>query len=339
MSNYWIFPVFIPNYGCPQRCAFCDQSAVTGESTHFPETADLEVLFTKVWFSGKRAKDAALVRQIAFYGGNFTGLPRDTQRRYLDWAAKKVAQGLVHSIRFSTRPDALGKDEIAFLKGYPVHTVEIGVQSLSDAVLAGVRRGHTALEAREAVYRVRDAGWETGVQLMPGLPGETMNGFLDGVRNIADWKVQYARLYPTVVLEGTRLARDFEAGTYVPLTLKEAVTWCAAACRILESAGIEVIRLGLPASPGLESAVMAGPYHPAFGFLVQSFRFHEGICEMIRALPRDARKLRVHLSSSDLSRFLGHRRASWKALCETFPDKEIDYVTDCAVGEVSIERV
>jgi len=338
MSNYWIFPVFLPNTGCPHRCAFCDQHVVTGEDVSLPRIRDLDDLFEKVRRSGKRAGDSSLTRQIAFYGGNFSGLPREMQRRYLDWAGEKIAGGLVHSIRFSTRPDALGDDEIAFLKAYPVRTVEIGVQSLDDNVLRAVERGHAASNSERAAARVVSAGWEAGVQLMPGLPGETKEGFLRGVERVSRWGIRFVRLYPAVVLKGTRLSEDYERGNYSPLTLEEAVAWCAAACEILEPKGIEVIRMGLPASRRLKEAVAAGPYHPAFGFLVQSHRFHRRIDREVAACsPAENETVEIHLAPRSLPLLMGDRRQAWERLRARWPGREMTYRLDSTFTRAQIK--
>ncbi len=324
-KRYWIFPVFLPNIGCPHRCAFCDQRAVTGQEGSLPEIQDLNDCFEKVRFSGKQAKDAFLTRQIAFFGGNFTAIPRSIQKRYLDWASDKVARGYVNSIRFSTRPDALGEHEFVFLKNYPVGTVEVGVQSLNDEVLRKVERGHTSLDCERAVARVVRQGWEAGVQLMPGLPGETLESFLSGVERVSQWTVRYVRLYPAVVLKETRLAEDYAQGVYTPLTLEKAITWCARACDILEARGIEVIRMGLPASERLQESVVAGPYHPAFGFLVQSSRFHRVLWHKIRKLPKSSHRIKIFLAPADIPLLMGDRRKSWNFLRAAYPDREFSY--------------
>ncbi len=331
MSNYWIFPVFLPNKGCFHRCRFCDQRVVAGGDIPLPAIGDLENLFEKVRFSEKRGKDTSLIRQIAFYGGNFTGLPREVQRRYLDWASDKVLHGWVHSLRFSTRPDALGDDEIAFLKMYPVRTIEIGVQSMNDKVLQTAERGHTAMESERAVEKVVSAGWEAGVQLMPGLPGETREGFLAGVKRITRWGVRFARLYPAVVLKGTRLADDYKEGSYIPLGLEEAVAWCAAATEMFETEGVEVIRVGLPASDRLKRAVIAGPYHPAFGFLVQSYRFHRRLETAMRNCHLEKKEIiEIRLSPRSLPLLMGDRRQGWERLKARWPGRKITYRLDPA---------
>ncbi len=330
----WIYPVFLPNMGCPHRCAFCDQHAVTGEVTGLPPLEALEADFPSTG-----GGDREVVRQIAFYGGSFTALPLSVQKRYLDWAAAKVRQGLVDSLRCSTRPDALSDDELAFLSDYPIQTVEIGVQSLDDGVLAAIGRGHTAKDAEVAVEKVLAKGWEAGVQLMPGLPGETLKGFLRGVSAVAGWGVRDARLYPVVALEGTRLAMAYRRGRYRPLSLKEAVLWCARASEILEESGVTVIRVGLPDSDLLRRSIVAGPYHPAFGFLVQSFRFHQRLQSALCRASSSARAVRIHLSPRDVPLLMGDRGQAWKTLLAAYPGMDFRYEVDSGLskGDVKLE--
>jgi histone acetyltransferase (RNA polymerase elongator complex component) len=331
--RYWIFPVFLPNLGCPYRCTFCDQHAVTGKSGAYPAVAELDGLFNKVRFSKKTGKNSDLLRQIAFYGGNFSGLSRMRQTEYLNWAADKVARGEADSIRFSTRPDALDKDEILFLKDYPIRTIEIGVQSMNNAVLSTVRRGHNAEDSEKAIAAIIANGWEAGVQLMPGLPGETLKGFLQGVETVSEWGIHYARLYPAVVLKGTRLAEEYSAGRYRPLPCEEAVEWCVRASEIFEKRNIQVIRVGLPASDILKASVVAGPYHAAFGFLVQSFRFHKKLRAAIYALPGNPHAVHIHLSRPDLPLLMGDKCREWEDLKARFSDKKLAYFLETAFSK------
>ena len=327
-KRYWIFPVFLPNMGCPHRCVFCDQRAVTGRDAGLPSLEALEALFGRVRFSPKNRNAEGLTRQIAFYGGNFTGLPSPVQRRFLDWASEKVHAGLVDGIRFSTRPDALPAETLAFLQGYPIDIIEIGVQSLNDTVLESAGRGHTSEDCEKAVAAVHKMGWESGVQLMPGLPGDSLKVFLQGIRRVVAWGIRTVRLYPAVVLEGTLLSKRYWSGQYRPLSIAEAVSWCAQASEILDEAGVQIIRMGLPASNRLAASVVAGPYHPAFGFLVQSARFHQNLRGQMQHLPKGAVKVKIHLAPSDIPLLMGESRKAWEILKTTYGEKDLSYEPD-----------
>jgi histone acetyltransferase (RNA polymerase elongator complex component) len=85
--RHFIVPVFIPHAGCPHRCAFCNQSAVTGSTQPTPTPAVLrEQAAAFLKFRGRRREGA----QIAFFGGNFLGLAPDTMAELLAEASKVV---------------------------------------------------------------------------------------------------------------------------------------------------------------------------------------------------------------------------------------------------------
>ncbi len=74
--------------------------------------------------------------EIAFFGGTFSALPPALIESILAAAAILIRQGIFTGIRFSTRPDCLGDDVVDLLSKYPIRTVELGVQSLSDSCSA-----------------------------------------------------------------------------------------------------------------------------------------------------------------------------------------------------------
>ncbi len=262
-----IIPVFISNRGCPQRCVFCrdnsDEDSLTGKN---PGDAIGEIVRAYLGAAGPRKKSCV---QIAFYGGNFTGLDRAKQYELLTIAAKYVDAGLVQSLRISTRPDALGREEVEFLRGFPVRTVEIGVQSMSEEVLTRSRRGHTADDVRRAVAVLKENGFAVGLHLMAGLPGESRESFLESVDRVIELRPDTVRIHPTLVFRDTELAELYRHGAYRPLSLDEAVATCTEALTRFEKAGIPVVRLGLQPSTVVETSLVAGPYHPAFRSLVE----------------------------------------------------------------------
>jgi histone acetyltransferase (RNA polymerase elongator complex component) len=111
---------------------------------------------------------------------------------------------------------------------------------------------------------------------MPGLPGDGEEAFRATITKIIRLSPDMVRLYPAVVLRGTGLAEMHRQGRYRPLGLGEAVRICSEACMRFEGEGIPVIRMGLMSSPSLllQGQIVAGPWHPAFGFLVRSTVHH-----------------------------------------------------------------
>lgn len=278
-----IRPFFLPFAGCPARCSFCNQWAVTGQG---PKS--LQALHDEL--DARLAADARPM-ELAFYGGTFTALPEPWPRRFLELARRHRALGAVTRVRCSTRPDAVGPRTLDMLRELGLDLVELGVQSFSDASLAACNRGCDAAAILDACRRVRGAGLALGLQLMPGLPGQDRRGFLRDVELAAAQEPECVRLYPCQVLRGTRLERDWSAGAYAPWNLEETVDALGEALDLLWSAGIRVIRMGLPPEPGLAEQVLAGPVHPALGQLARSEALFRHLRGRILALGRPPRAL------------------------------------------------
>lgn len=280
-----VLPVFLPFAGCPQRCIFCDQAAQTGQA---PES--LDVLFSRLE-TQLRGTAQAPPQELAFYGGTFTALPDPWPRRFVELAGGFLATGRISRIRCSTRPDALDAGQLAELKALGLSLVELGVQSFDDAALSASQRGYDGATARRACEAVHAAGLSLGIQLMPGLPGQTPEGFQADVARTASLGPELARLYPCLVLENTPLAGLWRGGAYAPWTLEATVDALAQALLVLWAAGVPAARMGLAEQEGL--AVLAGPRHPALGQLARSRALLNFIRGTLAELPEPARVLNI----------------------------------------------
>lgn len=288
-----IYPVFIPHAGCPHRCVFCGQDRSTGHT----EVPSVEAVFA--WL--EKTLPECGNGQVAFYGGTFTSLPTELQTRYLESAHGHIASGRISGIRISTRPDALDDKTLCRLCDAGVRTIEIGCQSFNDRVLAQSGRGHTAADNIASILACRAAGFEVGVQLMPGLPSGSIDEAMRSLQQALDLKPSFLRIYPAVVLEGTELAEIWRAGDYSPWPMETAVDVCADMLFLCREHDTPVIRLGLQSDPQLDQNLLDGPYHPAFGQLVRSRLWRRAL----RHAGRYGQSLSVN--PSDLSDVLGHR--------------------------------
>ena len=260
-----IIPIFVPFGGCPHQCVFCDQKGITGSGS-LPSVGEVSATietYLSTW-KGKGGKEAA------FYGGSFTALPLEVQKGYLETAWAFVKTGRLDSLRLSTRPDCVDGKIIEFIKGYSVTTVELGVQSMVDAVLKASGRGHTSKAAAEAVGLLKASSITTGLQFMPGLPGDTRVTVIETVKEIIKLAPDFVRLYPSLVLKDTPLHRMYLSGQYKPWPLEEMVEVCAEAKKLLDAAGVPIIRMGLQTTADLMESIVAGPYHPSFRQLVEA---------------------------------------------------------------------
>lgn len=318
-----IIPIFIPHQGCPHRCSFCNQTAITADAAHVALETSIE---TYLAYASARRGPA----QVAFYGGNFLGLDRPVITALLDRLQPWLKSGQVTGIRFSTRPDTITSERLDWIAPYPVDTIELGVQSMNDTVLRLTRRGHTAADTRRAVERLKTSPYQFGIQLMLGLPGDSAQGALESAAAVASLAPDFVRIYPTLVLAGSPLAMRFKTGEYTPLPLGQAVNQAKALVRRFHRDDIPVIRLGLQAADGLEdpAVVLAGPHHPAFGHIVYASLYRDAaraLLEQAAPLP-DTPVLMVH--PRYLSRLQGLNKDNLTALRSSFHRPRLTMLAD-----------
>jgi histone acetyltransferase (RNA polymerase elongator complex component) len=332
-----IIPFFISHSGCPHQCVFCNQINITGYNKSF----DISLVPRRIeeYLVFDPGDDPV---QVAFYGGSFTALPAEIQTAYLEAVRPFIATGRVKGIRLSTRPDCITTEGIALLKKYHVDTIELGAQSMDDRVLALSERGHTAADTMHAVSLLRKEAFLIGLQLMPGLPGDSTEGFMKTVEKTISLKPDFVRIYPALVIKGTPLAELYRIRRYSPLSLDEAVALCKRALLNFEETGVEVIRMGLQPTEELEKpgTIIAGPYHPAFRQLVESAILLDKMEALLTneiPLCRDATFL-VH--PLDLSVAIGQKRTNLLQLKNQFglntirvhPNKSIHRRTVTLIG-------
>lgn len=284
-----------------------------------------------------RKKDRRRV-QVAFFGGSFTCMDTGLQRALLDEVRPFIESGLVDSIRCSTRPDCVDASGGRMLWEHKVRTVELGVQSFDDRVLRLSQRGHGAHHSRQSVRLLKTMGFEVGVQLMPGLPGDSLKTFMATVKTTIGLQPDFVRIYPTVVVRDSGLEQSYRRGEYLPLSLEKAVAMTARSYKMFDGAGIKVIRMGLQPSPGLEQSVVAGPYHPAFGQLVNSRLWFKRLRKRLVQL-NDKEKLEIRVSHRDLSAVVGNNRNNIKRLDLLGYAGRYDLVTDKEMVRGSVTYV
>ncbi len=311
-----IVPVFLPHAGCPHRCVFCNQIAITGQADGDP-APDLPALMAR--FLKEKPRSPQHV-ELAFYGGNFLGLPPHRIQSLIAAARELVREKWIGSVRFSTRPDTIDAQRLGWIAGSPVGTVELGGQSMDEAVLAASGRGHTARDTALAVHRLKRAGFRVGIQTMIGLPGQDNRSALISAGQFATLEPDFVRIYPCLVITGSPLAADYRRGGFRPLSLDAAVATCARLWRVFARRNIPVIRMGLQASAELSDGahVLAGPYHPAFGHLVFSALCREALVRGLRRLPAAGRTVRITAHPRRLSQVRGLGNANLAALTDRF---------------------
>jgi len=328
----FIIPIFLPHAGCPHQCVFCNQTAITGVKQDIVSSETVDLLIDEFLEYKRSHRQPA---QVAFYGGNFLGLKKDAIRRLLGLTMKFVKNGRVDSIRFSTRPDTIDREHLEIISDYPVSTVEIGVQSMDDRVLAMANRGHTAEDTVTSVKLLKAGGYTVGLQTMVGLPGDDEAGSFYTAQRIADLVPDFVRIYPTVVLENSRLGRWYSQGKYTPWSLERCVAHVKDLYLYYKNKTIPVIRMGLQASEDLEkgATLLSGPYHPAFGHMVHAEIFMDMAAEVLEKRSALAETVTIKVHPRSLSKMRGLKNENVDALQKRFHIQSLKIVPDASLPE------
>jgi histone acetyltransferase (RNA polymerase elongator complex component) len=325
-----IVPLFLMNRGCPHRCVFCNTRQIAGK---FEEPLTEEHMRRMAAFYTGHGKTKSKPVELAFYGGNFTGMEEQEQVRLLEVADALIRDGIIHQVRISTRPDDLSSGSFDLLAKHQVRTIEIGAQSMMDDVLSLARRGHTAEDVSRAVRLAKDRGFSVGIHLMAGLPGDNEEKFAETIQKVIALRPDMVRLHPTLVFQETPLAAMYQAGEYAPLTLSEAIALCKRALVQFEKARIPLIRLGLQETELMKApgSILAGPFHPAFRSLVEASIFMDMATRLLLEGDVAGSKASFSVSPRDVSSFRGEKNGNIRALMKHFGLDGIDVHPDPAL--------
>lgn len=336
--------IFIPHLGCPFRCCFCQQHKISS-ALRPPSPAQVKEDIETALMTIPPECDV----EAAFFGGTFTSIPEKLQNDYLECVQPYLDNRQIKGIRLSTRPDAIQMDRLWELKQRGVTTIELGVQSLNEEVLRLSGRGYQPAQVIQSCQMIHAADIRLGIQLMVGLPGDNLQRDLDTTRHSIGLAPDMVRIYPTLIIAGTELENAFRSGSYLPLSLEEAVNITAAMYLLFTRAHIPVIRMGLHPSQELQQSdtVVAGPFHPAFGELVlQKITLDQARCLLNKYLPTavSGQDIILYCPPREYSQLVGPRRSNMRTLQTEFglekltakPDKSLPSgslgVGDCCRG-------
>lgn len=294
--------IFVPHAGCPNMCSFCNQKSISG-SQKMPTFDEVQKTCEQALEQVRDKSDA----EIAFFGGSFTAIERSYMISLLEAVQGFIGENKFKGIRISTRPDYINAEILGLLKSYHVSAIELGVQSMSDEVLAANDRGHTSEDVRISAKLIKEFGFELGLQMMVGLYKSSVKLDTFTANELIKLQPKAVRIYPVAILEGTKLAELFRTGQYVPMELETAVRLSKDLLKLFLSNGIDVIRLGLHASDLVESQLVGGLYHPAFRELCESLIFRDNIENSVGGKVGD---LTVEVSTKSISKAIGQKKSN-----------------------------
>lgn len=320
MKKQYIIPIFVPHLGCPNDCIFCNQKSISGQQKMITK----EDVKKTIEFYLENIRDKQAKKEVAFFGGSFTGIEKEKQEELLKTAYEYIKSGEINSIRVSTRPDYIDKQRLKLLKKYKVETIELGVQSANDYILKRSNRGHNFEDVKRASRLIRWNGFKLGHQMMVGLPESTRIDEINTAKELIKLKPKMVRIYPVLVIKNTKLEKEYLEEKYTPLTVVQAVEISKELVKMFNKKGIEIIRIGLQntdtiTDPDEEgSEVVAGPYHPAFRQLVESGLWYDAIVEKIKKLNVKVKKVQVTVNPQDANNVIGHKKENIEKLKEMY---------------------
>ncbi|HEY9115132.1 MAG TPA: radical SAM protein [Bacteroidales bacterium] len=322
MTKHYTIPVFIPELACLFQCVFCNQQKISGR---LKVPSDEEIIESIEAHLNSFTKKERIV-EIGFFGGSFTGLTLEEQEHFLKLAKPYILKNEIQGIRLSTRPDYISEEILDLLSRNHVSTIELGSQSLDDEVLKASFRGHTAEQTAKAAEMILSKNFKLGLQMMIGLPGDTLEKSIFTAKKIIELGAHSTRIYPTVVIRDTGLHQLYKQGKFEPLSLEDAVNWTKVILPIFEEANIEVLRVGLHPSEGLldGSELVAGPFHPSFKELVLT----EIWADLLKPLlfESDARTIEITVPKKELNYAIGYQGKNKIMLLEQF--QTVHFVPD-----------
>ncbi|AKL95507.1 radical SAM domain-containing protein [Clostridium aceticum] len=335
-KNY-IIPIFIPHQGCPHDCSFCNQKRIAGEIDEVTQKDVDQLIHHYLQLFPKDAVN----KEVAFYGGSFTGIPIKNQLQLLKPAFEMKRLGRIHGIRVSTRPDYIDEERLDLLKRYGVCTIELGVQSTDDRVLDLNHRGHKREDVFYAAGLIKKYEFKLGLQMMVGLLGDDRDSIQKTAKDILSLKPDFVRIYPTIVIKDTHLETLYRQGKYAPFSFEETVVICKDLLLQFEENHIPVIRLGLQSTEDLADgkAIVAGPYHPAFREIVEGEIYKEIIEKKLKTVERDTgTSLIIYCHSSIVSKVAGFKQSNKKYLINKYGLSKviIKHCLDMPKGEVKV---
>lgn len=321
MKNNYIIPIFIPHQGCQHECSFCNQWKITNEKNPLNQNKiEHEIVQYLALY-----RDVDRPIELAYYGGSFTGLPKEEMIRLLELSQPYIKDGKIESVRVSTRPDTINESVLQILKSFGVQTIELGVQSMDDEVLKRNGRGHTASDVNDAVSLIRKYPFVLGLQMMTGLYQSSDIKDIQTALSLLQLKPDFVRIYPTLVIKNSPLEKLFYSGNYKSPSLDETVVLLSELMIIFHAHDTPIIRVGLQPteSINLDNDVISGPFHPSIRQLAEG--------EIYRTMMGDALRksqithLRIYGDPKNLSEIVGHKRRNKEWLRSEFSLKILEF--------------
>ena len=309
--KYYNIPIFLPELACPFRCVYCNQFSITGKQ-QLPDSQYVKNTIEQ-YLASFTTKERFV--EVAFFGGNFTGLPIKMQDEFLKIVQPYLEKGVIDGIRCSTRPDYIDEKRVKALKSFGMKNIELGAQSTNDMILQKCGRGHTFKDIDNASQIIVNEGITLGLQMMIGLPFDSFENDMQTAYDIVRLGAKETRIYPCIVVKDTGLERLYRKGEYQPLTLNDAIEQSATLYEYFTENDVKVLRVGLHTSDDLNGdAYVAGPYHKNFAEMVFSRLWGRKFDK----IDEKTDKIVIEVPENQLNHAIGYKGENKKRLQERY---------------------
>ncbi len=317
MLKHYNIPIFLPELACPYRCVYCNQYSITGLN-NFVKPEDVKNIIDSHLASFKEENRFV---EVAFFGGNFTGLPVKMQNDYLEVVQPYLDKNLIHGIRCSTRPDYISLQRVKEIKHLGMRNIELGAQSTNDEVLKHCKRGHSYKDIEEASQIILSEGITLGLQMMIGLPFDSEEKDFQTAKDIVNLGAKETRIYPCIVVKDTELEKMYRQNVYKSLSIEKAIEISSKLYSYFVENQVKVLRIGLHTSDELDNeAYVAGPYHKNFAEMVFSHIWREKLTQTLKQT--QTKDIIINVPASQINHAIGWNGENKKLLLEQFRSVE-----------------
>lgn len=195
---------------CKTRCSYCDFFTQTNKSQKEKYIgAIIEELFLR-----KNYLDKEIVETIYFGGGTPSQLSYSDLKIIFEQIQQHFNIGENPEITIEANPDDLNDEYVKLLKDLPFNRISIGIQSFDNTELKFIDRRHSAQEAKDAVLRCQQAGFNNiSIDLMYGLPQQSIKTWESNLKQAVQLEVQHISSYHLIYEEGTKMHRLLKEGS------------------------------------------------------------------------------------------------------------------------------
>lgn len=224
---------------CKSKCTYCDFASEAIDKDDERIEAYIDDLILQIR-QASRADLLGSLETVYIGGGTPTYIGNKQLSRLL--YALSLSMHLTPEVEctLEVNPESLTEAMVKDLFALGVTRLSIGVQSFNDKLLATLGRAHDAQTAKEAIQCAKVRFENISIDLMCGLPNQSMEVFLDSLKTALDLGVSHISIYPLTIEEGTPLSHLMERSVF-PETEEElsdkAAEMMLEAQRFLEEQG------------------------------------------------------------------------------------------------------